>query len=134
MNPWGIGIDIIEISRVKEAYVRCPRILNRLFTGPELQDYRDRGSRTETLAGKFAAKEAIVKAMGTGLRGFAWIDIEILPDEFGKPFCRLYGKAAEKSEGLKISGFLISISHNRTVAIANAMALKKEDSREACNQ
>ncbi len=134
MNPWGIGIDIIEIGRIRDAYGRCPRILDRLFTGPELRDYRDRGSRTETLAGKFAAKEAIVKAMGTGLRGFAWIDIEILPDEFGKPVCKLYGKAAEKSEGMKISGFLISIAHNKTIAIANAVAVKQEGSHETCNQ
>lgn len=133
MNPWGIGIDIIEISRVKRAFQKNPRILHRLFTERELSDYRNRGSRAETLAGKFAAKEAVVKAMGTGLRGFAWTDIEILPDELGKPNCQLFRKAAEKRQGLKISGFLISIAHNRTMAIANVLAVKQEGADEACN-
>ncbi len=134
MNPWGIGIDIIEISRIKSACAKNPRVLGRLFTDKELADYRERGSRMETLAGKFAAKEAVVKALGTGLRGFPWIELEILPDGQGKPNCYFLGKAAEKLVELKLSGVLLSIAHNRTVAIANAIAIKREDSDEACNK
>jgi len=134
MNSWGLGIDIIEIGRIKKAVEKNPRILERLFTENELSDYRNRGFRAETLAGKFAAKEAVVKAMGTGLRGFPWTDIEILPDEWGKPHCQLLRDAAERIEDMKISGFHISIAHNKTMAIANALALKQEVHYETGNE
>lgn len=134
MMPAGLGVDIIEISRIKDAVQRTPRILHRLFTENELTDYRERGGRTETLAGKFAAKEAVVKAMGTGLREFPWTDIEILPDSLGKPRCLFRGKAAERVQELNISAVLISIAHNRTMAIANAIALTKETPYETGDQ
>jgi len=130
MIPVGLGVDIIEISRIKSAIAHNPRILDRLFTADELTDYRERGSRTETLAGKFAAKEAVVKALGTGLRGFPWTDLEVLPDTLGKPNCFFFGKAAEKIKELGIEAVLLSIAHNRTMAIANAMAVKKENYHE----
>lgn len=130
MIPAGLGVDIIEISRIKNAVAHNPRILDRLFTGNELNDYRERGSRAETLAGKFAAKEAVVKALGTGLRGFPWTDMEVLPDTLGKPNCTFIGKAADKIQELGIEAVLISIAHNRTMAIANAMAVKKETLHE----
>lgn len=134
MNPYGLGVDIVEIGRIRAAYSKTPRILARLFTENELTDFKERGSRAETLAGKFAAKEAVVKAMGTGVRGFAWTDLEILSDELGKPSCFFYGNAAEKIKELRISQVLISIAHNRTIAIANAMAVIQEDSDEIGNQ
>lgn len=134
MNPFGLGVDIIEIARIKSAVTQNPKILERLFTDSELADYRERGSRAETLAGKFAAKEAVVKSLGTGLRGFPWTDMEILPDELGKPRCFFYGKAAAKIDALNIDSVMISIAHNRTMAIANAMALKKEIPYETGDQ
>lgn len=134
MIPAGLGVDIIEISRIKGAVLTNPRILDRLFTANEVTDYKQRGSRMETLAGKFAAKEAVVKAMGTGFRGFPWTDIEILPDESGKPICYFFRKAAEKLEQLCIETVLISIAHNRSMAIANAIAMKKENTYEAGDQ
>lgn len=134
MNIHGIGVDIIEISRIKEAASRNPRIFDRLFTDKELADYRERGNRTETLAGKFAAKEAVVKALGTGLRGFPWTDLEILPDGLGKPCCHFRNKAVDALKRLQVSSVVISIAHNKTTAIANAMALKEEVHHEAGNQ
>lgn len=127
MTSMGLGVDIIEISRVRNAVTRNPRILERLFTQKELDDFRMRGSRMETLAGKFAAKEAVVKALGTGLRGFPWTDLEILPDELGKPSCIFIRKAADAIVTLNIASVQISIAHNRTMAIANAMALRGEN-------
>lgn len=134
MNAVDLGIDIIEIQRVASAIGRNPRMLQRLFTEAELADYRSRGSRMETLAGKFAAKEAAVKALGTGLRGFRWTDVEILPDERGKPCCRLSGEARQAADRAGIAVVLVSVSHNRTLAIANALAIRKEHTDEAGNQ
>ncbi len=134
MNPVELGVDIIEIGRVAAAIGRNPRMLQRLFTEKELADYRGRGSRMETLAGKFAAKEAAVKALGTGLRGFRWTDVEILPDERGKPCCRLHGEAGRAADRAGIAAVLVSVSHNRTLAIANALAIRKEHTDEAGNQ
>jgi holo-[acyl-carrier protein] synthase len=134
MNPFGLGVDIIEVSRIRIAVEQNPRILKRLFTDNELADYRDRGGRAETLAGKFAAKEAVLKALGTGLRGFPWTDLEILPDELGKPSCVFLRKAACKIDDLGISSVMISIAHNRTMATANALALKKENTYETGDQ
>ncbi len=134
MMPAGLGVDIIEIARISQAIAHNPRILERLFTPRELADYRERGSRTETLAGKFAAKEAVVKALGTGLRGFPWTDVEILPDALGKPGCFFLGKAAKQLEVSGVKTVLISIAHNRTMAIANAMALTKENPYETGNE
>lgn len=125
MMPAGLGVDIIEISRIRQAITHNPRILHRLFTEKEVADYRERGGRAETLAGKFAAKEAVVKALGTGLREFPWTDLEILPDSLGKPRCFFLGKAAARLSALNISVVLISIAHNRSTAIANAIALTK---------
>ncbi len=134
MNPLGLGVDIIEIDRIRSAMDQNPRILKKLFTEKELADYRVRGNRVETLAGKFAAKEAVVKALGTGLRGFPWIDLEILPDALGKPHCFFLRKAAARIAALEIESVLISIAHNRTMAIANAVALKKERPYETGDQ
>lgn len=132
--PAGLGVDIVEISRIRRAIARNPRFLDRLFSPRELADYQERGARTETLAGKFAAKEAVVKALGTGLRGFPWTDIEILPDPMGKPGCFFQGKAAAYMKACGISAVMISIAHNRTMAIANAIALIKETPDETGNE
>lgn len=120
----GLGVDIIEIDRIRDAIVKNPRVLNRLYTERELADYRARGSRAETLAGKFAAKEAVAKALGTGIRGFRWTDVEILPDEQGKPCCTLLGTAFAAAEAKGIRTVMISIAHNRTTAMANALAVR----------
>ena len=114
-----VGIDIIEIGRVaksaqKESFVKG------VFTERETEFYRDTGSRAETLAGIFAAKEAVAKAAGTGFRGFRPADIEILHTDAGQPYAVLHNGAAKLLEGRKLS---ISISHNTTTAVAVCIAI-----------
>lgn len=130
MMPWGLGTDLVEISRIEQAIRRNPRFAERLFRDSELADYRDRGSRIEILAGKFAAKEAVVKALGTGVRGFSWTDIEILPDALGKPICQFYGKATTLADTLGVATVFLSIAHNRSLATASAMIFIKEEPHE----
>ncbi len=79
--------------------------------------------KAESIAGNFAGKEAVVKALGTGLRGFQWTDIEILRDELGKPVVYLHGGAKKVANDLGISQVMMSISHCKTYAVANSVAV-----------
>lgn len=117
-----IGVDIIEISRIRRACAR-EEFLNRFFTARELEGIKGKSSFYAHLAGKFAAKEAVVKAMGTGFRNMKWKDIEILNQASGKPVVILSGKAKEIFEDNNLSGIQVSISHCREYAIAFAVAL-----------
>lgn len=119
---FGIGTDIIEIDRVKKALERNPKLLNRLFTDYEIAYFKKRNMQTQHIAGSFSAKEAIVKAMGTGLRGFCWKDVEVLRGSSGKPMVKLYNKAKEYASEKGIGNIFLSISHSHHYAIANAVA------------
>ncbi len=111
-----VGVDIIEIPRVAEAVARWgERFLCRVYTRREV--YFCRG-RVPELAARFAAKEAVSKALGTGMRGVAWREIEVLPDRKGKPHVQLHGRAKKRAEELGLSFFAISLSHSRDHAIA----------------
>ena len=91
----GIGIDIIEINRIKEALAR-PRFTNRVFTDGEQVYCESRGlGRYASYAARFAGKEAVLKALGSGLSGGQWRDVEILPDNSGRPAVKLYGYFAD---------------------------------------
>lgn len=81
----GIGVDIIEIERVRQAIQNNKNFLSKLFTERELDYFINRNMNSEVIAGNFAAKEAVSKALGTGIRGFSFKDIEILRNELGKP-------------------------------------------------
>ena len=85
----GIGTDIIEIERIEIAVKRTKGFINKLFTENEINIFESRGFKSEVIAGNFAAKEAVSKALGTGFRGFGVKDIEILRDELGKPVVNL---------------------------------------------
>ena len=113
----GIGTDIIEIDRIRTAINRTPSFLKKAFTENEIELFNSRGMRVETIAGNFAAKEAISKALGTGFRGYGLKDFEILRYELGKPIVNLYKEAKERS-GNKTLNINVSISHNKTNAIA----------------
>lgn len=119
----GIGNDIIEIARVKSSIERYShRFLDRVFTQKE-QEYclRHRDSALN-FAGRFAAKEAVVKALGTGFRGgLDWLDIEILNDGLGKPCVYFSDKAKEKLGEAEV---MITISHCREYATAFAVRVK----------
>jgi holo-[acyl-carrier protein] synthase len=114
--PMEIGVDIVEISRIRTAYDRFGQgFMKRILTGAEMDQCLSKPDPVATLAGRFAAKEAISKALGTGIsKGLYWHSIEVLNDEAGKP-C-----ATVNTEGF--SGRLsISISHDRHSAIAVAL-------------
>ena len=119
---FGIGTDIIEIDRVKKAMQRTPAILNRLFTEYEIAYFISRNMNMQHIAGGFSAKEAVVKALGTGIRGFSWKDVEILRGSSGKPMVKLYNKAKEIAANNKICTISISISHSENYSMAVAIA------------
>ena len=111
-----IGIDIIEISRVQSVITRWgDHFLHRVYTESELALCR---GRAPALAARFAAKEAVMKAFGTGTRGAGWRDIEVLSDSEGKPIVNLYGRAREKADRLDFGQLAISLSHSREHAVA----------------
>ncbi|MGM0378122.1 MAG: holo-ACP synthase [Bacillota bacterium] len=116
----GIGIDIIEINRIKNSIKKNKKFLNRIFTKNEIKFFDKKNNNINTITGNFAAKEAFSKALGTGIK-FSWKNIEILRDESGKPYINLYGKAKDIFENKKFKNCHISISHNKTQAVANCI-------------
>ncbi len=116
-----VGTDIIEISRVKAAALRHPAIWERILTPQEKSYCQARSNSYQCLAGRFAAKEAVLKALGLGLRGVSWQDMEILPDEQGQPQVRIYGKLMKRTQELGIRKINLSISHSRNYAMAVAI-------------
>ncbi|WP_315283651.1 holo-ACP synthase [Fusobacterium hwasookii] len=117
----GIGNDIIEIERVEKAILK-EGFKNKVYTQKELENIEKRGNRTETYAGIFSAKEAISKAIGTGVREFSLIDLEILNNDLGKPYVVVSEKLDKilknKKEDYQIE---ISISHSKKYATAIAI-------------
>ena len=114
----GIGNDIIEIERIEKA-ISKEGFKDKIYTQRELENIEKRGDRVETYAGIFSAKEAISKAIGTGVREFSLTDLEILNDDLGKPYVvvseRLDKIIKSKKENYQIE---ISISHSKKYAIA----------------
>lgn len=114
-----IGIDMVEVGRIESAVRQWGgRFLGRIYTQAELDSYQ---GRVSSLASRFAGKEAVMKALGTGARGVAWREIEILSDTHGKPCVNLYGRAKERADDLKLGQFSISLSDTRQYAIAVAI-------------
>ena len=119
----GIGVDIIEIERVRRAVERHRGFVDRLFSAEEADYFKRRGLNISSIAGGFAAKEAVVKAMGTGFTVFGWKDIVIIKDCSGKPEVKLLGGAKHLCEYKGIEKILVSISHSRDYAVAQAVAV-----------
>lgn len=117
----GVGIDIIEIDRIERAVKHNKNFLYKLFTEKEIEYFNAHGYKIESIAGVFAAKEAISKALGTGFRGFGFKDIEILKDNKGKPEVILFNKAKALAEIYGNYKVHLSISHNKSNAIAYAV-------------
>ncbi|MEN8076761.1 holo-ACP synthase [Clostridioides difficile] len=113
----GIGTDIIEIDRINKAINNTPMFLEKMFTKRELEELTKNNIRVESIAGNFAVKEAVSKAIGTGMRGFSFKDIEVFRDELGKPVVSVSNKIKELIKSDKYL-FNVSISHNKTTAIA----------------
>lgn len=117
-----VGVDIIEIARI-ERTVRDfgERFLRKVFTDRERERY---GARVSELAARFAAKEATSKALGTGIRGIRWREMEVLSNRRGKPILVLHGGAADRAEHLGLVAFDVSLTHSRTEAMAFVVAFR----------
>lgn len=115
------GVDLIEIARIDEVVARHgKRYLERVFTPAELEYC---GKRAESLAGRFAAKEAVAKALGTGIGDVSWKEIEILGDEQNAPKLTLYGMAENKARELGLTTWSVSISHSQSHSVAFVVAI-----------
>jgi holo-[acyl-carrier protein] synthase len=128
MEMSAVGVDIVEIERVEKALARHgERMLGRVYTPLEVAFCRGRASE---LAARFAAKEAVMKALGTGARGVAWREIEVLPNHRGKPLVYLHGRAAARAERIGLRGLDISMSHSRDFAVAFVVGQSQDLQRE----
>jgi holo-[acyl-carrier protein] synthase len=116
----GIGTDIIEIERIEKVINRTSSFIEKSFTYNEIEYFKLKGLKGNVIAGNFAAKEAISKAIGTGFRGFGLKDIEVLRDDLGKPIVKLSDKIYELLD-VKEFSIHISISHSKENAIAYAV-------------
>jgi holo-[acyl-carrier protein] synthase len=115
------GVDLIEIARIEEVISRHGKhYLERIYTPAELVQC---GKRTESLAGRFAAKEAAVKALGCGIGDVTWKEVEILGDEQHAPVLTLHGVAKQKAEQLGLVNWSVSISHSQSHSVAVVVAI-----------
>jgi len=117
-----LGTDILKVERVEETVGRLgERFVNRILTEPERLEYRESGQPNRLLAKRFAAKEAVAKALGTGIgRGVSWQDIQINHDEHGAPLVRLSGGAEQVAQRRGASGVLLSLSDEVEYVVAFA--------------
>jgi holo-[acyl-carrier protein] synthase len=123
------GIDLVDCPRIEEMINRHGRrFIDRIFTTAEQAYAEANKDRVEKLAGRFAAKEAILKLMGTGWRGkIAWTDIEVINNAAGQPEVTLDGEVKKLADGLGIKHISVSITHTANFAIASAVALTKKE-------
>jgi holo-[acyl-carrier protein] synthase len=119
----GLGVDLCEIERVERAIARHPTFRDRVFTPEEIAYCDSKARPAESYAGRFAAREATIKALG-GYRGRRWLDISVTRDPTGAPAIRLDGNAKRRADALGISAVLISFSHERSHAVAFAIAVR----------
>lgn len=118
------GVDIIEIHRLGEQQPAIrERFLARVFTPDELAEA---GQSDASLSGRFAAKEAVAKALGTGIGPVSWQEIEIRRGPAGEPLLNLHGKALALAQDLGLTRWSVSISHDRTQAVAMAVAIGED--------
>ena len=122
----GIGNDLVDLDRFRRVLERRPTLIDRLFTDSEREYARRRTDPTERFAVRFAAKEAVLKAMGVGIGAVDWHDIEVLRDDDGRPSISLSGRAAALAEEQGIEGWRLTLSHSEIVAQAVVVALGPE--------
>ena len=120
------GIDLVDFGRIEAMMERHgQRFLNRVFTEREQSDAQAVHNRVEKLAGRFAAKEAVLKLLGTGWRGkIAWTDIEVTNNSSGQPIVEVSGEVKKIAEQAGIEQIALSITHTANFAIASAVALR----------
>ena len=122
MEILGLGVDICEIARVERAISRHPTFRERVFTPEEIAYCEGKARPGESFAGRFAAREATIKALG-GYRGRRWQDISVTRHPSGAPAIRLDGNAKRRADALGIAQVLITFTHERTNAVAFAIAV-----------
>jgi holo-[acyl-carrier protein] synthase len=127
-----MGVDMLAIPRFRRVLDKYDgRFLSRVYTPEEVAFCR---GRVPELAARFAAKEAVMKALGTGIRGAGWREIEILPDRRGKPLVYLYGRARARAERIGLQGLDVSLTHERDFAVAAVVGVRdgeSDDPRES---
>ena len=117
------GIDLVEISRIEEVFARRgERFRNRVFTDGEISYCESRASKLASYAARFAAKEAVMKALGTGWsEGVGWKDIEVARDTKGAPIIKVYERALERMRDLGAARVHVSLTHSGNLAIAQVV-------------
>ena len=119
----GLGVDIVEIERIKKALLKYERFERRIFTQDERKYCQSKQDPALHYAARFAAKEAVSKALGSGKVGMKWTDIEVKRDSRGKPFITLSGGAAKQAQENGICDVEVSLSFNKSNAVASAIAI-----------
>src|SRR5918995_3445637 len=122
MEILGLGVDLCEIARMERAISRHPTFRDRVFTPEEIAYCESRARPSESYAGRFAAREATIKALG-GYRGRRWQDISVSRHASGAPAIRLDGNAKRRADALGVSEVLITFTHERTNSLAFAIAV-----------
>jgi holo-[acyl-carrier protein] synthase len=132
MQVVGIGTDIIECVRIRRMIEKHGEaFLTHVFSERELSYCQSRKRATEHLAGRWAAKEAVLKCLGSGMRkGFCWTEIEIQNDASGRPNVLLRGATKDLAQRFRVAEILVSIAHCRTYATAYAMAVRRSPAGE----
>jgi holo-[acyl-carrier protein] synthase len=121
-----VGVDIIEIARIERVLsLYGERFLRKVYTERERARY---ATRPQELAARFAAKEATSKALGTGIIGIRWKEMEIMGNRRGKPVLTLHGQAAQRAHTLGLTDFSVSLTHSRTDAMAFVVAVRNPKS------
>ncbi len=121
------GIDVIEIARISNVLNKYGvRFLNRIYTDSEQRYCRGRAAQ---LASRFAAKEAVMKALGTGIRGVGWKDIEIKRERGGPPYVQLHGRGQARASKMGLSDISLSLSHSNDFAVASVVGEAKRGNR-----
>ena len=127
MVPLGIGTDIIEIDRIQKAALRSPKFLTRIFKPDEIRFCQSRRNPWPSFAARFAAKEAVFKALG---KVTSWQDIEIMGGGYHAVQVRLTGVAEKIAYSMRVDSILLSVSHDRERAVAFAAAILKSSIKE----
>jgi holo-[acyl-carrier protein] synthase len=128
------GIDLVDFSRIEQMSKRHGKhFINKVFTKSEQRYAEKNRNKMEKLAGRFAAKEAVLKLLGTGWRGkIAWTDIEVKNNPAGQPMVTLSGEVKKIAANMKIKQISISITHTANFAIASAIAITKKLGKANC--
>lgn len=124
MTVVGLGVDIVEVERIEQARARWgDAFARRIFTPQELARAQTGAGSGPRLAARFAAKEAVMKALGVGWRALGWREIEIVHDAWGRPHVRLHGAARRLADQRGVGAVLVSLAHTHEHAVAHAIAL-----------